>query len=217
MESEKNKLLKSVKIPLALVLLMWLVAITEAVLKTDFGMYGIKPLTVSGLTGIFLSPFIHGSWQHLMSNTPGVFVLGVMMNYFYPSVSKISILFIFLFSGLGVWLFGRNSFHIGASGLVYGFAFFIFFSAVFRKDVRSLAISFFIILFYGGIIWGMLPIDNAISHESHISGAVSGFLLAYWGRKSDVFPKTVSEEISEQSSIPSYKEIQEQRHNDING
>lgn len=211
MPSGKEKLLKSVKIPVALVLSMWLVAVTEAVLKTDFAMYGIKPLTLQGITGIFLAPFIHGSWQHLMSNTPGVFVLGVMMNYFYPSVSKISMLLIFLLSGLGVWLFGRNSFHIGASGLIYGFAFFTFFSAVFRKDVRSLAISFFIILFYGGIIWGMLPVDNTISHESHISGAISGTLLAYWGRKSDVMPQSVVEEVTEQHTMPSYKEFQEQK------
>lgn len=210
MQSEKEKLLKSVKIPLVLVMLMWLVAIAEAILKTSFGMYGIKPLTASGLAGIIFAPFIHGSWQHLMSNTPGVFVLGVMMNYFYPSVSKISMLLILLLSGLGVWLLGRNSFHIGASGLVYGFAFFTFFSAVFRNDMRSLAISFFIILFYGGIIWGMLPADNSVSYESHISGAVSGLLLAYWGRKSDVVPKPVAEETIE-NNMPSYREVNEER------
>jgi membrane associated rhomboid family serine protease len=208
MESEKDKLLKSVKIPLILVIAMWLVAIVEAILKTDFGMYGIKPLTVSGLAGIFLAPFIHGGWQHLMSNTPGIFVLGVMMNYFYPSVSKISMIFILLLSGIGVWLFARNSYHIGASGLVYGFAFFIFFSAIFRNDMRSMAISFFIILFYGGIIWGMLPLDNKVSFESHISGALSGIILAYWGRKSDIVPKPVSEETIEYN-MPSYREVNE--------
>jgi membrane associated rhomboid family serine protease len=143
MDSERNKLFKSVKIPLALVIIMWVVAITEVFLNTDFGKYGIKPLTIQGLAGIVLAPFIHGGWQHLMSNTPGVFVLGVMMNYFYPSVSKISMFLILLLSGTGVWLFARNNYHIGASGLVYGFAFFLFFSAIFRNDVRSLAISFF--------------------------------------------------------------------------
>jgi membrane associated rhomboid family serine protease len=207
MNSEKDKLLKSVKIPLALVIIMWLVAFTQVILNADFGEYGIKPLTIQGLAGIVFSPFIHGGWQHLMSNTPGVFVLGVMMNYFYPSVSKISMFLILLLSGIGVWLFARNNYHIGASGLVYGFAFFLFFSAIFRNDVRSLAISFFIILFYGGIIWGMLPADNTISYESHIAGAISGILIAFWGRKSDVIPKPQIEENVEHI-MPTYKELQ---------
>src|SRR6185436_19517918 len=80
-------------------------------------------------------------------------------------------------------------YHIGASGLVYGFAFFLFFSGVFRNDIKSLVISFFIIFMYGGIVWGLLPYVVGVSWESHLSGAIAGSLLAYLFRFFDLPPK----------------------------
>jgi len=211
MNKENEKIYDSIYLPFAFVTIMWVVWITEYLLNTDFGIYGVFPRTFSGLRGIIFAPFIHGDFEHLMSNTPAVFVLGALMRYFYPSISKISMLLIFLLSEIAVWVFARPSYHIGASGLVYGFAFFLFFSAVFRSDMRSLALSFFVILFYGGIVWGLLPYQTGVSWESHLAGALSGTLLAYINRHADV-PVTdiISEVTGDIKSIPTYQEYKQQ-------
>ena len=90
--------------------------------------------------------------------------------------------------GLLVWLFARESYHIGASGLVYGFAAFLFFSGLFRKDKRSIALSLLIVFLYGGMVWGVLPTDPKISFESHLFGALTGIVCAFLFRKNDPPP-----------------------------
>ncbi len=192
---------------------MWGVWIAEGILSADFGVYGVFPRKISGLVGIFLAPFIHGDLQHIMSNTPAIIVLGTLMRYFYPSISKSSMFLILFFSGIGVWIFARPSYHIGASGLVYGFAFFLFFSSVFRNDMRSLAISFFVILFYGSIVWGLLPMNYHISFESHIAGAVAGSILAYTGRHADVVAVQKYSDNDSSPSLPSYRQFSENKEN----
>ena len=82
-----------------------------------------------------------------------------------------------------VWIFARSSFHIGASGLVYGYASFLFFSGFFTKNTPIVALSLLIALFYGGLIWGLLPLDNKISFESHLAGAISGFVFSIFFNK----------------------------------
>jgi membrane associated rhomboid family serine protease len=212
MNKESRKLYESLYVPFIIVLIMWAVWITEYLLDADFGVYGVMPRDVKGLIGILFAPFIHGDFEHLMSNTPAVLVLGGLMRFFYPSVSKVSMLLIFILSGIAVWIFARPSYHIGASGLVYGFAFFLFFSAVFRSDMRSLAISFFVILFYGGIVWGILPYQNGVSWETHLAGGIFGTVLAYFSRNADVPPvEILFDESSEQKSIPTYKEFKDEK------
>jgi len=212
--SEKEKIENSIIIPGLLVAIMWAMQLLSYKLNADFGSLGIFPRTLSGLKGIVLAHFVHGGWEHIMSNTPAVLVLGSMMLYFYPSISKAAIVFIALLTGILVWIFARPSFHIGASGLVYGFAFFLFFSAIFRKDTRSLVISLFVILFYGGIVWGLLPHDPHISWEAHLAGALSGTLLAYTGRKADIQPSISIKDLPESEQIPSYKEFKKSDTNE---
>lgn len=207
MNTEKQKIIISLQIPFLLVGIMLAVKLLEFNLNTDFGNYGIYPRTFNGLIGIVFSPFLHGDWEHLFSNLPAIVVLGSLMLYFYPTIAKVSMMGIGFFTGIAVWLFARNSYHIGASGLVYGFAFFLFFSAVFRKDIRSLAISLFVILFYGGIIWGLLPLSGGVSWETHIAGALFGTVLAYFGRKADVVEKITLEDEPGKPTTISYKEF----------
>jgi membrane associated rhomboid family serine protease len=212
MNAERKKIYESLALPLILIGLMWLSRLTEFLLNTDFGKFGLLPRSIKGIGGIFTAPFIHGDMQHLMSNTPAILVLGALMRYFYPGISKISMLLIYIFSGILVWIFARPYFHIGASGLVYGFAFFLFFSAVFRNDMRSLAISFFVILFYGSIVWGLLPVETGVSWESHLAGAITGTVLAFFGRHADVPPQEIVEDISDAASIPDYRKYKEQKN-----
>ncbi len=146
---------------------------------------GILPRNFSGLVGIFSSPMIHGSFSHLISNTAPLVFMGLGIFYFYPKVAYKVFTIIYLGTGIFVWLFAREVYHIGASGIIYGFVSFLFFSGIFRKDNRSIALSLVVIFLYGGLIWGVLPVEQGVSWESHLFGAVVGIIAAFIFRKVD--------------------------------
>ena len=150
--------------------------------ELDMYRLGILPGSYLGLLGILTGPLVHGSASHLMSNALPVLLLGLAIRYFYYEKSLQIIAFIWLITGLIVWLFARHSYHIGASGIVYGFASFIFFSGIIRAKVQLLALSLLIAFVYGGMVWGMLPLENGISWESHMSGGFSGLAVAFFYR-----------------------------------
>lgn len=187
-EEENQLLYTSVFMPLVFVALMWLVKIFEALTEHSLVTYGIYPLTLTGLRGIIFSPFIHGDWNHLISNSLPFLILGFLMLFNYRKVAFKAFIFIYLASGFMLWLTGRPAYHIGASNLVYGFAFFLFFSGVFRKDIQSMALSLFVVFLYGGIVWGLLPLDWHISWEGHLMGGVAGAFMAFIYRKVDLPP-----------------------------
>lgn len=140
---------------------------------------GTYPRSIHGLIGVVTSPFIHGDWFHLLSNSVPFAVLGGGIVFFYPSIAMRVFLNIFMLTGMSVWLFARSSFHIGASGLVYGFAAFLFFSGLFRRDLRSLVIAIVVAFLYGGLVTGLIPVHTGISFESHLFGAVAGSISAF--------------------------------------
>lgn len=170
------------KIPLFFVSLIWVVYFVEYFFDFDFFYLGIFPRDINGLKGIFFSPFIHGSAQHLFSNSLPLFVLLAATIYFYRKIALRVILFGTLFLGLLTWLIARPSYHIGASGVIYLLASFIFFSGIFRKSLRLVAISLAVAFWYGGMIWYILPLKEEMSWEGHLSGFISGLLFAYWFR-----------------------------------
>ena len=89
---------------------------------------------------------------------------------------------LFIFSGIGLWLIGRENFHIGASGLVYGMAAFLFFIGMFQKDFKLRAISLIIVFLYGSLVWGMMPVLIKISWEGHLAGMLAGLIVAFFFR-----------------------------------
>ena len=192
--------------PLVFVAILWAIKGLEWITKFELTVLGVYPRELFGMIGIISSPLVHGDIGHLTSNSLPIFFLGSLILYFYPSSARKVIFAIYLFTGFSVWLLARPVYHIGASGLVYGFAFFLFFSGVFRNDVKSLAISFFIIFMYGGIIWGLLPNLYGISWESHLFGAIIGSLLAYHYRFTDLPPKA-SWDFPEETSEINYRYI----------
>lgn len=184
MKEEFKKLRYGFGVSLFFVMVMWVVFGIEHFMHLDFSNYGVLPLTIEGIRGIFLYPFIHGDILHLFDNSIPLLVLGTMLFYFYrPLAWEISIL-IWIFSGFWLWIIGRPSYHIGASGFIYGLAAFLFFSGVFRRNINLLAISLLVVFLYGGLIWGLFPIDEHISWEGHLSGAVAGSILAWFYKES---------------------------------
>ena len=144
---------------------------------------GVFPRTLEGLLGIITSPFIHGDWKHLFNNALPLIVLGTSLRFFYKEISKEVFFWSWLMSGLWLWSIGRQSFHIGASGLVYALASFLFFSGLIRKHTRLMAVSLIVVFLYGSLIWGIFPIKTHISWEGHLSGGIAGVLLAWWFRE----------------------------------
>lgn len=169
--------------PFRFVILMWLFFLVQIIIPsvTNFGIY---PRNLLGLSGVLLAPLLHGSYMHLVSNSIPLLILGTLMYMFYNTIAPKVFAYCYLVTGILVWLFGRTSMHIGASGLVYGIAFFLFFIGLARKDMKSLLISIITVFFYGGIIYGVLPIDAFISWESHLFGAIVGIYCAFHFRKS---------------------------------
>lgn len=140
--------------------------------------FGVLPLTFEGLIGIIASPLLHGDFKHLLGNSLPILALGAGLYYFYPKIATRVVIIAWLSSGIALWIIGRPAIHIGASGLVYALAGFIFLSGLLRKQPNLLALSLLVIFLYGGLFWGLLPIEEEISWEAHLTGLTSGFALA---------------------------------------
>jgi membrane associated rhomboid family serine protease len=181
-ETDKKIFRYSLVFPVGILCLFWLVKFIENLYSISLAELGIFPLHVEGLPGILLSPFIHGSYSHLISNSVPFLVLSFALFYFYRSLAYRIFILIYILSGICVWLGGRESWHIGASGLVYGLASFLFFSGIFRRDMNLLTISIIVVFLYGSMFWGIFPLKPEISWESHLWGAASGLVLSWYYR-----------------------------------
>ncbi len=196
-DSQFPTLKESLAIPILFLSIVWGEHILEFLLNFDLSNWGIYPREKFGLRGILFAPLLHGSWSHLTSNSIPFLVLGTLLFYFYRSSAAVVITTLYFATGFFVWLFARGDvFHIGLSYVVYGLAFYLFWSGVFRKTVRRRIISLFILIFYGGILSGLLPtremMQMNVSWESHLIGAFVGLFLAYF-LKEDLEPDEIEE------------------------
>lgn len=157
---------------------MWVVFSIQFFLGIDITRFGILPRTGWGLIGILTAPLIHGNSVHIISNTIPLLFLGWTLFFFYEDIAKKVFVICYFLTNALVWLFARPSLHIGASGIVYGIAFFLISYGFFKKDFKSLIISAVIIFFYGGMVYGLIPNQPGISWESHLIGAIVGGYVA---------------------------------------
>lgn len=165
-------------VPLLAVLSIWTVYWLEVSFRFNLNQYGIYPRTLVGLRGVLFGPFIHGSVGHLYNNTIPLALLLAALVYFYPKIWMRVLCWGILLSGILTWIIGRPSYHIGASGVIYILASFIFFKGVFTKYYRLVAVSMIIVFIYGGMLWFIFPIQEDISWEGHLSGFIAGLLFA---------------------------------------
>ncbi len=182
---DTRRLRRSALAALCFIALIWLIWLITWLFDLELRQFGVYPRHAEGLVGILVAPLIHGSFAHVFANTLPVLVLGTAFLYTYPRSSALGLPVIYLGSGLGVWLFARINFHIGASGLIYGMMFFLFLSGILRRDRRSIAVSLLVFFLYGAMVWGIFPIQRGISFESHLAGAVIGVGLAFALRRRD--------------------------------
>lgn len=167
---------------------LWVIRLSETVLGVSLGVLGVRPGEPGGLVGILTAPLVHGSFRHLLANTPPLLFLGTTMLYGFPRASRTALPLIWLGAGLGTWLFAREATHIGASGITHGMLVFVFVAGVLRRDRLSIALALAVAFLYGGMIWGVLPVEPEVSFESHLFGALSGLAAALLLKRADPMP-----------------------------
>lgn len=175
---ERRKVIFSAIFAGAIVSVLWVVHLYEFVFDWDTSILGLQPRTFHGLIGIFTEPLVHGDLNHLISNSVPMFLLLTALLYFYRGIGFRVLGWIWIITGVGVWLFARGNLHIGASGIVYGLAAFLAVSGMIRNDTRLMAISLLVVFLYGGMVWGVLPLFQHVSWESHLMGTVAGIFCA---------------------------------------
>lgn len=213
MDEDKAKVRIGLIIASGMLVIIWLVKLFEVYTGIDLSEFGIFPRQLKGLRGIIFSPLIHSDFSHLLSNSTSIFILTFSLFALYTRSSLWVFPIIYIFHGLAVWVIAREAYHIGASGLVYGFASYLFFIGVFRKDSRSIALSLLVVFLYGGLVWGVLPTDPNVSFEAHLSGAVIGLICSIIFRKYDPVP--VSDEEEEELEDVNYEYVEDINPDDV--
>ena len=179
----------ALKIALGFVALIWLIQLSNWVLGLGPADLGVRPREWSGLVGVFFAPLLHGGFEHLLGNSPPLLVLGTTMLYLYPQSALRVFPAVYLGPGIAVWLFGRASVHLGASGLVYGLVSYILVAGIIRRDRRAIAASLLVCFMYGTLVWGVLPIESGVSWETHLAAAAIGVAMAIMLRRIDIPPR----------------------------
>jgi membrane associated rhomboid family serine protease len=201
---ERRKVIFSAIFAGALVSVLWVVHLYEFVFDWDTSILGLQPRTLHGLIGIFTEPLVHGDLNHLISNSVPMFLLLTALLYFYRGIGFRVLGWIWIITGVGVWIFARGNLHIGASGIVYGLAAFLAVSGMIRNDTRLMAISLLVVFLYGGMVWGVLPLFQHISWESHLMGTVAGIFCAIkYRHEGPIIRKYFEDEIGDVDEIPS--------------
>ncbi len=165
-------------IPVYFAVILWIVEAVNFILGHKLSMLGIYPRTLKGLVGIPLSPFLHSGIIHLLLNTAPLIILGCLMITHGKRIFIEVTSFIIVIGGAGVWIIGRSSYHVGASGLIFGYFGYLISIGIFTKRISSLAVSLITVSVYGGLFWGMLPTLSRVSWEGHLCGFAAGILAA---------------------------------------
>jgi membrane associated rhomboid family serine protease len=181
---EKRQIVNAIFIPFILVIIMSLSFLLEKGMDLDFHTAGVYPRRIENIWGIFTLIFVHADINHLINNIISFFILGTFLFLFYNEIALKILIISYIFSGLCLWIIGRENWHIGASGLIYSIAFFLFFSGIIRKHVPLIAVSLVVAFIYGSMVWHIFPwqIQDNISWEGHLAGGFIGLVLAIYCR-----------------------------------
>ena len=166
----------------SLVAALWVIeAFDAALLRGALDGWGIQPRTLASLPAIFVAPLLHDGFGHLLANTIPLLILGWLVmvrrtaDFFWASAIAL------LASGLGIWLIGgANSIHIGISGVIFGLLGFLLARGYYERSAVAIALAVVAFLFYGGMLWGVLPVQTGVSWQGHLFGFLGGVLAGYW-------------------------------------
>ena len=162
-----------------LVAAIWLIHGVNMLTNYSLNQFGVMPRSMSGLLGIPLAPFLHGSLWHVVSNTLPLLILGFLLQLHGSKIFWGVTFAIALLGGAGVWIFGSSAYHVGASGLVFGYWSFLLFTAYYTKNIKSIFIAMGALVLYGGLIFGLLDMRAHISWSGHFFGFLAGIAVAF--------------------------------------
>lgn len=173
--------------PFYFILAIWIIEIVESSTPLSFTWLGNHPRHWNEWYTMFSGAFIHSDFQHLSNNTYVLAVTGLFIYFLFERYSWVVFLSSFFLSGLLLFLFARsNTYHIGASGVAYSWAFLLAASGFFRNDRLSLGLGLLVAMLYGSMIWGVFPIEKGVSWDGHLYGAIAGIFVAYLFRNLNV-------------------------------
>ncbi len=184
-QNNEGRLQKAFLLVLSFTLLLWVIKILSNYFGLEYWKLGVFPGEAKGLIGIITAPLIHGSFSHLISNTPAIIILGTALLFGYPKSWPFVLPIIWIVSGLGVWFTARPVYHFGASGLTYGLMAFVFLIGILRRDRLAIILSLIVFFLYGTMIWGLFPHLPGVSFETHLWGAGVGCACAILFRNRD--------------------------------
>lgn len=162
-------------------IVMWLAEILDTALGGDLDAYGIEPRDTDGLDGIAFSPFLHGGFDHLIANTlPFVVLGGVIALSGLRKVVSVTVI-VAVVGGIGTWIIApANTIHIGASGIVFGYAGYLISRAIYTRSFAHLGAGIVVVAFWGATLLGGLVPQQGISWQGHLFGALGGLVAAWW-------------------------------------
>jgi membrane associated rhomboid family serine protease len=178
LKDESRLFFSSLRISVYMVLLLWLVHLSNFLLQGMLFSLGTRPRNTEFWYSIFTGPLIHGDIPHLLSNSVPLLICGTLLFWLYRPVAWTSFGLLYILTGTAVWIFARPVLHIGFSGVVYGLVSFLFWVGLFKRDIRSIVISLVILVAYSGYFAGIYPNQDGISWESHLLGGVVGIVVA---------------------------------------
>lgn len=183
-------------LPTLYVVGIWAIYAIEIAMNFNFNKYGVFPRTLEGFRGVFFMHFIHSGTSHLFNNSVPLFVLLSSLLFFYRDVAYKVLLVGGFLTGAFTWLIARDSYHIGASGIVYLLFSFVFFSGIIKKHYRLVAVSLIVIFLYGSMIWYVFPIKEGMSWEGHLSGFLVGVFFALFYRNTGIIKEEHAFEVT---------------------
>ena len=211
MKQDIQRIMLAAAKPLFLIFILYMLKIVEVGMHWDLSHLGIYPMENRGVFGILTHPLIHSGFSHLLANTLPLFFLSWCLFYFYRGIAGKIFILIWIGAGLLTFIIGKPGWHIGASGLIYGLAFFLFFSGILRKHVPLVALSLLVTFLYGSLVWNMFPqfASSTTSWEGHLGGAAAGIAAAILFRhKGPQQPELfIDEEEEDNRSYPEDEEV----------
>lgn len=177
----RQRLLRHALVLGTLVAMLWTIEVFDALfLHGALDGFGIQPRTLASLPAILVSPWLHAGFGHLLANTIPFVVLGWLV-----MVRRTSDLFVVgltaaIVSGLGIWLFGgAHTIHLGISGVIFGLLGYLLARGYYERSMTAVAVAVLAVLLYGGLLWGVLPLQQGVSWQGHLFGFVGGVVAAY--------------------------------------
>lgn len=166
---------------------LWALEVVDQLSGNALDDYGIQARSLDGLAEVFTAPLLHAGWDHLVANSLPFFVLGLLVLLGGLVRWLLTTLVSVVASGISAWLLTpANTVVLGASGLIFGWLTYLIVRGFWSRNPRQIVVGLIVLLFYGGMIWGVLPTEAGVSWQAHLGGAIGGVAAAAWLHRSAV-------------------------------